>query len=149
MKIKSQMLLVVAAGLVALWAASLTVANERQTSGLIKVNMAALERAKMLINHGHIIADGKGAWREQQPSRAQENEFIQQRGFEEYAKWHLGIDERHGQNTKARYKFPYGDFENVHRSALLAAKSRARQYGYAEIENATIELIEAIEKRGP
>jgi hypothetical protein len=151
MKIKLQMLLVAAAGLVALCAASLAVANERQTSGPIKVNMAALEHAKMLISEGHMIADGQGAWRKQQSSPEQENEFIQQRGFEEYAKWHLGIDERHAENTKARYKFPYGDFENVRRSALLAAKGRARQHSYSEIEDAAVQLLEMIhsEKNKP
>jgi hypothetical protein len=144
MKIKLEMLLVVAAGLVALCAASLTVANQRQTSGPIKVNMAALEHAKMLINEGHMIVDGKGAWREQQPSPEQENEFIEQRGFEEYAKWHLGVDERHAEDTKARYKFPYGDLKNAHRSALLAAKRRARQHSYSDIENAAVQLLEMI-----
>jgi hypothetical protein len=144
MKIKPQTLLILAARVGALCAASLTVANEHQTRGPIQVNMPALEHAKMLINEGQIIVDGKGAWREQQPSPAQENEFIRQRGFEEYAKWHLGIDERHAEDTKARYKFPYGDFKNVHRSALLAAKSRARQHGYSDIENAAVQLLEMI-----
>jgi hypothetical protein len=32
----------------------------------------------------------------------------------------------------------------VHRCGLLAAKARARQYGYAEIENAAAELERAI-----
>jgi hypothetical protein len=144
MKIKPQMLLIVAAGLVAFCGASLTVANERQRSDPIKVNLAAQEHAKNLIQQGHVIVDKRNAWSEHQPSAEEENEFIRQHGFEEYAKWHLGIDERHAEDTKARYKFPYGDFKNVHRSALLAAKGRARQHSYSDIENAAVQLLEMI-----
>jgi len=144
MKIKPQMPLIVAAGLVAFCGASLTVANERQRSDPIKVNLAAQEHAKNLIQQGHVIVDKRNAWSEHQPSAEEENEFIRQHGFEEYAKWHLGIDERHAEDTKARYKFPYGDFKNVHRSALLAAKGRARQHSYSDIENAAVQLLEMI-----
>jgi len=147
MKIKPQMLLIVAGGLVAFCGASLTVANERQRSDPIKVNLAAQEHAKNLIQQGHVIVDKRKAWSEHQPSAKEENEFIRQHGFEEYAKWHLGIDERHAEDTKARYKFPYGDFKNVHRSALLAARNRARQYQHYDVEKAALELIQAIEKK--
>jgi hypothetical protein len=148
MKIKPQMLLIVAAGLVAFCGASLTVANERQRSDPIKVNLAAQEHAKNLIQQGHVIVDKRNAWSEHQPSAEEENEFIRQHGFEEYAKWHLGIDDTHAENTKARYKFPYGDFKNVHRSALLAARNRARQYQHYDVEKAAMELIRGIEKKG-
>ncbi len=70
--------------------------------------------------------------------------FIRLHGFGEYAKWHLGIDDAHAENTKQRYKFPYGDFKNVHRCALLAAQSRAGQYQHYDIERAAIELREMI-----
>ena len=50
--------------------------------------------------------------------------------------------------AKARYKFPFGNFQNIHRSALLAAKNRARQYGYGDIENAATRLLEMIEAKG-
>jgi hypothetical protein len=68
------------------------------------------------------------------------NEFIRLHGFREYAKWHLGIDDRYAENTKRRYKFPYGDFKNVHRCGVLAAQSRAGQHKYYEIENAAAQL---------
>ena len=110
----------------------------------IKLNDNAVAFATQLIKEGHFTADGKGAWREHRPSADQENEFIRLHGFGEYAKWHLGIDSRFAENTKSRYKFPYGDFKTVHRCGLLAAKARARQYGYSEIENAAAELERAI-----
>lgn len=74
-----------------------------------------------------------------------ENEFIRAHGFAEYGKWHLGIDETHAEGTKARYKFPFGDFMNLHRSGLLAVKNRAHQFGYADIEKAAIQLLEMID----
>ncbi len=79
-------------------------------------------------------------WSERQPSAKEENEFIRLHGFGEYAKWHLGIDDRYAENTKRRYKFPYGDFKNVHRSGMLAVQSRAGQYRYYDIENAAAQL---------
>lgn len=112
----------------------------------IRLNQIAFESSEELIRQGRVIIDKKGAWGQHQPSLEEENEFIRLHGFEEYAKWHLGIDERHAENTKARYKFPYGDFRSVHRCALLAAQSRARQHGYAEIGSAAASLIQMFPK---
>ena len=108
------------------------------------LNEDAFAFAMHLIKEGHFITDTKGAWRGHRPSANEENEFIRLHGFGEYAKWHLGIDDHYPENTKRRYKFPYGDFKNVHRSGLLAAKARARQYGYTEIENAAAKLEQAL-----
>ena len=108
------------------------------------VNEEAFAFAMQLIQERHLVADGKGAWRGHRPSANEENEFIRLHGFGEYAKWHLGIDDRYPENTKQRYKFPYGDFKNVHRCGLLAAKARARQYGYTEIENAATKMERAL-----
>jgi hypothetical protein len=146
MKAKSQALwsLVLAELLVIVCLTSLTVASEQQQTGRITLNIAALEHAKMLINQERVVVDSKGAWTQHQPSVENENDFIRLHGFVDYAKWHLGIDESHAEDTKARYKFPYGDFTAVRRSALLAAKSRARQYGYSGIENAAVQLLQRI-----
>jgi hypothetical protein len=118
-----------------------------QSRGTIKLNEDAFAFAARLIREGHVIADGKGAWTKHRPSANEENEFIRLNGFGEYAKWHLGIDKRYPANTKRRYKFPYGDFKNIHRCALLAAKARARQYGYTEIETAAAELEREIKNQ--
>ena len=110
----------------------------------ITLNENAFAFAGQLISTGHVIADGKGVWREDRRSADEENEFIRRHGLAEYSKWHLGIDEGHPKNTKSRYKFPYGDFKILHRCGLLAVKGRARQYGYAEIETAAAQLEQAI-----
>ncbi len=118
---------------------------EREKIEPLKLNVAAFNHAKELVSQGHVVIDGKGAWREDRPSPEFENEFIRLHGFGEYAKWHLAIDNRYSENTKRRYKFPYGDFKNVHRCGVLAAQSRATQYKYREIESVATQLRAMIE----
>ena len=117
-------------------------AEDRAQAHALKLNRTAFQHAQELISAGRFIPDGKGAWSEHRPSADEENTFIRLNGFAEYAKWHLGIDERYPENTKRRYKFPYGDFKDVHRCGLLAARSRAAQYRYYDIEDAADRLIE-------
>jgi hypothetical protein len=112
----------------------------------IELNEIAFTFAMELIKQRVVIADGKGAWTKHRPSPDEENEFIRRRGIAQYAKWHLGIDSRFPENSKRRYKFPYGDFKNVHRCGLLAAKARAQQYGYEEIGNAAAKLDAAVKQ---
>jgi hypothetical protein len=119
--------------------------GEPENISSVKLNPTALTYAKELISGGHVVVDRKSAWAKDKPSTELENEFIRQRGFGEYAKWHLGIDGRYPDNTKRRYKFPYGDFKNVHRCGVLAVQSRAAEYRYSEIENAAAQLREKLE----
>ena len=116
-------------------------------SRTVKLNQNAFAYAKELITQGRIVLDKKNAWADHHPGAAEENEFIRTHDVAEYAKWHLGIDETHAEDTKARYKFPFGDFKNVHRCGLLAVKSRAHQFGYAAIEEAAIRLIEIADSK--
>ena len=112
----------------------------------VELNKMAFDHAKKLVNDGHVVIDERDAWSKHQPSAEDENEFIRLFGFGEYGKWHLGIDEEENEDTKARYKFPYGDFEDVHRCAVLAAESRAGQNKYQDIENAAAHLHGMLEK---
>ncbi len=52
----------------------------------------------------------------------------------------MGIDDDEDSETKRAYKIPYGDFQKVHRCAVLSAESRAGQYKYFDIENAVAHL---------
>jgi hypothetical protein len=134
----------IAAEFLLLGAVSL-VRGEPENISSVKLNPTALAHGKQLITGGHVVIDRKGAWAKDRPSTELENEFIRQHGFGEYAKWHLGIDKRYAENTKRRYKFPYGDFKNVHRCGLLAVQRRAGEYGYSEIQNAAAQLRAMIE----
>jgi hypothetical protein len=114
----------------------------------VKLNQRAFAHAKSLIKDGKFVNDDRDAWSEHQPSAQQENEFIEKHGFGEYAKWHLGIDDEQNEDTKGRYKFPYGDFEKVHRCGLLAAESRAGQRKYYDIELAIAHLHGMVDALG-
>jgi hypothetical protein len=110
-----------------------------------RLNDRAVDHARALIEEGHFVDDERDDWSEHRPSAEAENRFIRDEGWTEYAKWHLGIDDEAGEETKERYKFPFGDFKDAHRCGLLAAESRAGQYKYLEIERAAAHLHGMIE----
>jgi len=111
----------------------------------VKLNKRAFEHATNLIEQGRFVFDEKDMWSEHQPSAQDENEYLQAHGFGEYGKWYLGIETEEDEENKGRYKFPYGDFEKVHRCGVLAAESRAGQYKYDDIEHAAAHLHGMIE----
>lgn len=136
-------------GFVALLLCAPTVEGSSRRDSAAKLNTNGFDFAAALVAQNHFVTDKKGEWSSHHPARAQENDFIRDQGFPQYAKWHLAIDEEHAPTSKARYKFPFGDFQNVHRCGLLAIKSRAHQYGYQEIEEAATRLLEMIESARP
>jgi hypothetical protein len=113
---------------------------EEVRSMAVRLNQTAFDQAKTLIREGKFVADERDAWSEHQPSAEQENRFIEEHGFPAYTRWHLGVDDEENEDTKAHYKFPYGDFHQVHRCGVLAAESRAGQGKYYDIELATAHL---------
>ncbi|MCW2718749.1 MAG: hypothetical protein QOG20_6021 [Pseudonocardiales bacterium] len=113
----------------------------------VTLNQRAYDHARRLVAEGAVVDDDRDAWSEHRPSPQQENAFIAEHGYGEYGRWHLGVDDEHGAETKAHYKFPYGDFVRVHRCGLLAAESRAGQRGYTDIELAVAHLHGMVEER--
>jgi len=124
-------------------------ASEFVRANEIQLNPVGFEHARDLIRQGRFVDDRKGFWAEHRPSRHVENDFIRLSGPAEYGKWHLGVDGRHGFGSKIRYKFPFGDFINLHRCGLLAVRARAHEYGYAAIEVAAGQLLAEIEISRP
>ena len=106
----------------------------------VVLNRSAFNHAKELISEGRFVFDERDAWSEHQPSAQDENAFLERHGYEEYKKWYLGINDEKPERTKARYEFPYGDFQKVHRCGVLTAESRAGQYKHFDIENAAVHL---------
>jgi creatinine amidohydrolase/Fe(II)-dependent formamide hydrolase-like protein len=111
----------------------------------MRLNKAALQHAKKLIEDGKVDMDSD--WSKEQPSSDDENKYRDQHGWDEYGKWFLAIDPDENEETKGRHKFPYGDFKKVHRDGVIAAKQRAAQYDYGEIEKAADQLLEMIDSR--
>jgi hypothetical protein len=112
---------------------------------IMKLNHSAVAQAIQLIHDGKYVVDSE--WSEAQPFSNQENKFLDEHAWFEYGKWYLGIDPKEDRDSKSRYRFPYGEFKNVHRSGLIAAKQRAAQNGYDEIEKAADGLLEMINER--
>jgi len=106
----------------------------------VKLNPRSFQHAKILIGQKRFVLDKMDDWSEHKPSTEKENEFLAEHGIEEYQKWFLGIDEDEPEGNKRRYKFPYGDFERLHRCGVIAAEVRAAQYKDHEIEVAAAHL---------
>lgn len=110
-----------------------------------RVNNDAVKHATKLIKEGKYTTDTD--WSEAQPSADEENDFLDSEGWKNYSKWFLAIDTDASEETKDRYGFPIGDFSKIHRSGLNAAKQRAGQYDYDEIEKAADDLVKDIDKQ--
>jgi hypothetical protein len=111
----------------------------------VKLNEPGYAHARKGVAAHKVVTDDRDAWSEHQPSADAENRFIEEHGWKEFGRWHLAIDDEKDDETKTRYKFPYGDFENVHRCGVLAAESRAGQYGYTDVELAAAHLHGALD----
>lgn len=112
----------------------------------VKLHEAGYEHARRLIEQGKSVFDERDDWSERQPSAKQENEFVDRNGYAAFGDWHLGVNTDASENTKSRYEFPYGDFTDVYRSALLSAESRAGQYKHEDIREAAARLHALIEE---
>jgi hypothetical protein len=111
----------------------------------VKLSNRAYDYARRLIDERRVALDDRDAWSEHQPSTREENEFIAEHGWDEYGRWHLGVDDERPRDTKGHYKFPYGDFQDVHRCAILSAESRAAQRKYEDIKSAVAHLHGTLE----
>jgi hypothetical protein len=112
---------------------------------MMKLNQSAVTHARKLIKDGKYVVHSE--WSEAQPSADEENKFLDKHKWGEYGEWHLGIHTDETRNTKEHYGFPFGDFKKVHRSGVIAAKQRAAQNNYDEIEKAADALLEMINER--
>jgi hypothetical protein len=112
----------------------------------VTLNSRAYTFARHLIEDGRILLDERDAWSEHRPSTEQQNDYIARGGFADFGRWYLGIDDRYGAETKSHYKFPYGDFDCLHRCGVLAVESRAGQRKYTDIELAAAHLHGRLEE---
>ncbi|GAB3606506.1 hypothetical protein GCM10027413_19150 [Conyzicola nivalis] len=111
----------------------------------ITLNTDALAHAEKLIAQGKATHDDRDEWSGHSPKAEDENDFIDEHGYAEYAKWHLGIDRSASDETKGRYSFPFGDFGTIHRCAVIAVESRAAQNDHGSIVSAAKGLLEKID----
>ena len=109
------------------------------------LNPRGVTRAEQLIDSRQYVLDSE--WGKVQPGAAEQNEYLANHSWEEYAQWHLGLTDGVSDGTKARYAFVYGDFRRVHRMGIIACYYRAAQWRHIEIELAAHELLQRLDKR--
>lgn len=109
-----------------------------------KVNKDAVDMAKRRIDEGKYDLDSE--WSDAAPSADEGNAVIEEGGYDEYGSWHLGIDTGASDDTKDRFGFPYGDFSEVNRAALIHAKQRASQNSHDEIVDVADELLRRLDE---
>ena len=110
-----------------------------------RVNKDGVARARELIDAGKY--DDSTEWSDAAPSADEENAAIDKHGYDGYGAWHLAVDPDASEETKGRYRFPYGDFTKVNRSALIHAKQRAAQNDHDEIEEAADRLLDHLDEK--
>jgi hypothetical protein len=109
------------------------------------VNKEGVAKARKLIDAGKY--DDESEWSDAAPSADQENDEIDAHGYDGYGEWHLAVDTDASEETKGRFRFPYGDFTKVNRAGLIHAKQRASQNDHDEIVKAADDLLEQLDRK--
>lgn len=108
-----------------------------------RVNEGAVAKARQLIDSRQYVLDSD--WGDAQPKADDQNAFLENQGWDEYAQWHLGLTDGANDETKARYAFGYGDFRRLHRTGLIACVYRASEWRHKEIELAAHDLLQYLD----
>jgi hypothetical protein len=108
-------------------------------------NEAAVEHARRLIEKRQYVLDS--VWGEVQPGAEEENAFLANHAWDQYAAWHLGLTVGATDETKGRYAFVVGDLRRVHRSALIACVYRASEWRHKAIELAAHDLLQELDRK--
>jgi hypothetical protein len=107
-------------------------------------NDAAVARARELIEARQYVLDSD--WGDAQPRADAQNDYVESHGWDDYARWHLGLTDGANDDTKARYAFVYGDFRRVHRSGLIACVYRASEWRHKAVELAAHDLLQLLDE---
>jgi hypothetical protein len=109
------------------------------------LNPAAVDHARKMIDSRQYVLDSD--WGDVQPKAADENAYLAAHGWDEYARWFLGLTEGATDHTKARYAFVYGDLRRVHRSGLIACVYRAAEWRHKDVERAAYNLLQYLDDK--
>jgi hypothetical protein len=104
------------------------------------LNEQAVGHCRKLIDARQYVLQSE--WNSAQPRAADQNAFLENHSWDEYALWHLGLTDGATDHTKARYAFVYGDYRRVHRMGLIACYYRAAEWRHTEIYLAAHELLQ-------
>ncbi len=107
------------------------------------VNPDAVAAARRLIDARQYVLNS--TWGDVQPTAEDQNSYLEDHSWDEYASWHLGLTDGANPETKARHAFGYGDFRRVHRMGLIACRYRAAEWRHKEIELAAHDLLQHLD----
>ena len=108
------------------------------------LNKTAVAKARRLIDARQYVLDSD--WGESQPGADDENAYLENHSWDDFAEWHLGLTEGANDGTKARYAFVYGDFRRIHRTGLIACVYRASEWRHKEVELAAHDLLQHLDR---
>ena len=109
------------------------------------VNDEAVEFALELIAKRQFVLESN--WGEVQPKAKDENAYLENHSWEEYARWHLGLTDGANDGTKARYAFVFGDFRRIHRTGIIAVLFRAAEWRHKAVEKAAYQLLQDLDRK--
>jgi len=112
----------------------------------LKLHKEALDYAKKLIQDGKVNLS-EGTWTQDKPNPAEGDAYLTDHNFNQYGKWFLGLAADTKADTKEHYEFPIGNFKEIYRSGVVAAKQRAGQWKHYDIEKAAGELLKMIDAK--
>lgn len=110
--------------------------------GGVRLHRRGERHAMSLIRSGRVDSRSTWSW-----SADDGNDLLgDPPDWEAYAAWFLGEDTEQPEETKARWKYPFGKGGKVYRSALIAIRQRAGQQGADAIFEAAGRLLAAIDE---
>ena len=117
--------------------------EEKEIYAQSKLNSKGYDNATSLVESDNVNKDSSWSF-----SSEDGNALLGEDGddWDNYAKWFLLENEDASEETKERYKFPFGKEGKIYRSALSAIRQRASQFGYDDVFEAAGKLIEMIDK---
>ena len=107
------------------------------------VNRRGVAQARKLIQAKQYVLNSD--WGSRQPRAADQNAYLKEHSWEEYAGWFLGLTEGAADETKGRYAFVFGDLRRLHRSGLIACLYRAAEWKHTEVMRAAFRLLEELD----
>jgi hypothetical protein len=109
----------------------------------LRVNQTSLRKAQTFIRQGKIDATSSWSF-----SAADGNKLLgPDDDWKNYASFHLAEDTGAEEETKARYKYPWGKNDKIYRRGVIAIKARASAQGETAIAGAADSLLQAIDKK--
>ena len=117
--------------------------EEEEVYAKSRLNSKGYDYATTLIKEDKVDRDSDWSF-----SSEEENALLGEDGddWDNYAKWFLLEDEDANEETKGRYKFPFGKDGKIYRKALTAIRQRAAQFDYVDVFEAAGKLIDMIDE---